>query len=214
MSAEHRRRGLRSSYIGSEVFLSLVDAAQAPFSGDLRQLSIHTLCTNRDLVLHMPVGISQERFHARCRGAGGADSRGGGPEPAVRAAWPMATSSWRAISHLSLNYLSLVNSTEQEGAAALRDLLELYAASSDSSARKQIESIRSVRVSPVVRRLPSTRREVSVRARGNAVEARLRSWSRDHRGGRRVGVRRWKLVLDRVCARPVLQALRVDQLVH
>ena len=61
--------------------------------------------------------------------------------------------SWRAISHLSLNYLSLVQSTPEEGAAALRDLLELYAASADVSARRQIEGIRSVRVGRVVRRL-------------------------------------------------------------
>src|SRR5262249_49137767 len=53
-----RRRGVRTSYIGTEVFLSLVDSSQAPFSGDLRQLSIETLCTNRDLVLQMPVGIA------------------------------------------------------------------------------------------------------------------------------------------------------------
>src|SRR5262249_35782001 len=53
-----RRRGVRSSYIGTEVFLSLVDARQAPYSGDLRQLAIETLCTNRDLVLQMPVGIT------------------------------------------------------------------------------------------------------------------------------------------------------------
>ena len=161
VSAEHRRRGLRSSYIGSEVFLSLVDAAQAPFSGDLRQLSIHTLCTNRDLVLHMPVGISKSDFTLDVAAPVVQIRVVAGPS---RPFAPLADGdvSWRAISHLSLNYLSLVNSTEQEGAAALRDLLELYAASRDSSARKQIESIRSVRVSPVVRRLPSTRREVSV----------------------------------------------------
>ena len=61
---------------------------------------------------------------------------------------------WRAISHLSLNYFSLLNVSEQEGAKALRDLLELYAASTDASARRQIEGVRSVQVTPVVRRLP------------------------------------------------------------
>ena len=61
---------------------------------------------------------------------------------------------WRAISHLSLNYLSLVNSTAQEGAAALRDLLELYAPGADASARKQIDGVRTMTVKPVVRRLP------------------------------------------------------------
>src|SRR4029078_8480798 len=35
-----KRRGSRSSYIGTEVFLALVDAGEAPYSGDLRQLSI------------------------------------------------------------------------------------------------------------------------------------------------------------------------------
>jgi type VI secretion system protein ImpG len=34
---------------------------------------------------------------------------------------------WRAVSHLSLNYLSLVDANAHEGAAALRELLELYA---------------------------------------------------------------------------------------
>jgi type VI secretion system protein ImpG len=60
---------------------------------------------------------------------------------------------WRVISHLSLNYLSLTQSTPEGGASALRDLLELYAGSADVSARRQIEGIRSVRVGRVVRRL-------------------------------------------------------------
>jgi len=171
VSTEQRRRGLRSSYIGSEVFLSLVDPGQAPFSGDLRQLSIQTLCTNRDLVLHMPVGIARSDFTLDVAAPVVQIRVVAGPS---RPFAPLADGdvSWRAISHLSLNYFSLVNSTEQEGAAALRDLLELYAASSDSSARKQIESIRSVRVSPVVRRLPSTRRE-TVAAGTKATRSKL-----------------------------------------
>ena len=35
---------------------------------------------------------------------------------------------WRFISHLALNYLSLLDANEREGAAALREMLELYAA--------------------------------------------------------------------------------------
>jgi type VI secretion system protein ImpG len=80
---------------------------------------------------------------------------------------------WRAISHLSVNYLSLVNSTPQEGAAALRDLLDLYAAGADASARKQIEGIRSVQVAPVVRRLPpssTSQAKTSTLAFGRGLE--------------------------------------------
>jgi type VI secretion system protein ImpG len=83
---------------------------------------------------------------------------------------------WRAVSHLSVNYLSLVNSTPQEGAAALRDLLDLYAAGADASARKQIEGIRSVQVAPVVRRLPpssTSQAKTSTLAFGRGLEIAL-----------------------------------------
>jgi type VI secretion system protein ImpG len=147
-----KRRGSRSSYIGTEVFLALVDAAEAPFSGDLRQLSIQALCTNRDLVLQMPVGIGTTDLTLDVAAPVATIRVLSGP---TRPYAPLADGavSWRAISHLSLNYLSLTQSSPEGGAAALRDLLELYAASADVSARRQIEGIRSVRVGRVVRRL-------------------------------------------------------------
>jgi type VI secretion system protein ImpG len=152
VSASAKRRGSRSSYIGTEVFLALVDSAQAPFSGDLRQLSIQALCTNRDLVLQMPIGIGTSDLSLDVAAPLAGIRVISGPS---RPYAPLADGavSWRAISHLSLNYLSLAQSTPDEGAAALRDLLELYAASTDVSARRQIEGIRSVRVGRVVRRL-------------------------------------------------------------
>jgi len=152
VSATAKRRGSRSSYIGTEVFLSLVDSAQAPFSGDLRQLSIQALCTNRDLVLQMPIGVGTSDLALDVAAPVTGIRVLSGPS---RPYSPLADGAvaWRAISHLSLNYLSLVQATEEQGAAALRDLLELYAANADVSARRQIEGIRSVRVGRVVRRL-------------------------------------------------------------
>jgi type VI secretion system protein ImpG len=137
------------------VFLSLVDAAQAPYSGDLRQLSVQVLCTNRDLVLQMPMGIGKTDFSLDLAAPVGAIRVISGPS---RPYAPLADGavSWRAISHLSLNYLSLINSTPQEGAASLRSLLELYMANNDASSRRQIEGVRSVQVTPVVRRLPTS----------------------------------------------------------
>src|SRR5262245_24909317 len=152
ISQAAKRRGPRSSYIGTEVFLSLVDPAQAPFSGDLRQLSIETLCTNRDLALQMAKGTASSDMSLDVAAPVKSTRVIGGPS---RPYAPLADGavSWRAISHLSLNYLSLVQTSPQEGAGALRDLLELYAASADHSARRQIEGIRSVQVARVVRKL-------------------------------------------------------------
>jgi type VI secretion system protein ImpG len=148
-----QRRRVRSGYVGSEVFLSLVDSKQAPYSADLRQLSIRALCTNRDLALQMPLGLGQTDFSLNIAAPVTGVRVISGPS---RPFSPVADGAiaWRAISHLSLNYLSLVGATAQQGAKALRDLLELYATTTDISARRQIEGVLSVNTSRVVRRLP------------------------------------------------------------
>jgi type VI secretion system protein ImpG len=56
LSSKRQRQGPRSSYIGSETFLSLVDPHEAPYAGDLREVGVTALCTNRDLPLLMTVG--------------------------------------------------------------------------------------------------------------------------------------------------------------
>ncbi|MEG7168471.1 type VI secretion system baseplate subunit TssF, partial [Pseudomonas aeruginosa] len=40
LSSKQRRKGPRSTYVGSETFVALVDANQAPYRHDLRQLGI------------------------------------------------------------------------------------------------------------------------------------------------------------------------------
>ena len=170
ISAEQRRKGARSSYIGTEVFLSLVDADQAPFSADLRQLSVQTLCTNRDLVLQMPIGVGRTDFSLDVAAPILRVRVVAGPS---RPYAPLADGSvaWRAINHLALNYFSLTDLADPEaggsqpavaragrgGAEALRDLLELYTSSTDATARRQVEGIQSVTARPVVRRLPRDR---------------------------------------------------------
>ena len=64
LSSTQRRRGGRgrSSYLGSEVYISLVDAQETPYSSNLKQLGLDLLCTNRDLPLHMPVGVGKTDF--------------------------------------------------------------------------------------------------------------------------------------------------------
>jgi type VI secretion system protein ImpG len=155
VSESQQRRGTRSSYVGTEVFLALVDAEHAPFSGDLRQLSIQTLCTNRDVVLQMPVGLARTDFTLDTAAPVMSIRAVSGPSRPFAPLTDGAVA-WRAISHLSANYLSLVNASAQEGAAALRDVLELYAPVADVSGRKQIDGVNSVRVVPVVRRLPAS----------------------------------------------------------
>lgn len=154
ISSKVRRFGPRSSYIGSEVFVSLVDAARAPYSSNLRQLGVSTLCTNRDLPLHMSLGQGQTDFTLEA-GAPVTTVRCLSGPTKPRASPAEREISWRLISHLTLNYLSLADNDVQQGAAALRELLKLYSTPGDSALRKQIEDgVRSISARPVTRRLP------------------------------------------------------------
>lgn len=57
------------------------------------------------------------------------------------------------ISHLSLNYLSIAESGQGDGAEALRELIGLYAPLGDRVTEKQLEGITSVSSRPIVRRM-------------------------------------------------------------
>jgi type VI secretion system protein ImpG len=153
LSSKERSAGSRSRYVGSEVFLSLVDADRAPYRSDLRQLATRVLCTNRDLPLQMPVGKGRTDFTLES-GAPVESVRCMAGPTSPRPSWVEGDTTWRLISQLSLNYLSLVDGQEDGNAAALRELLLLYADESDRAMHKQIEGVRSVSSKPVMRRLP------------------------------------------------------------
>jgi type VI secretion system protein ImpG len=61
---------------------------------------------------------------------------------------------WKLINQLSLNHLSLTDTDAEKGAAALREMLRLYASTGDAGAQRQIDGVRSVKLQAVVRRLP------------------------------------------------------------
>lgn len=153
LSEQQKQTGIRTTYMGTELYISLVDPDEAPYAADLRQLAVNALCTNRDLPLQMPLHVGKTDF----------DLDGAAPVQAIRCvkgpskpASPLGDGplAWRFISHLSLNYLSLLDAEARRGADTLRQMLELYASGADVGTKKQIEGLRSVRTRPSVRRLP------------------------------------------------------------
>jgi type VI secretion system protein ImpG len=140
--------------VGSECFLSIVDSAQRYSTGEIRQLDVQTWCTNRDLPVLLALGQGPTDFLIE----------GGAPVEAVRCisgpTYPRQSpafgdTAWKLISHLSLNYLSLVERSAEDGAQMLRDLLALYADPGDAAVSRQIEGVRSVSYRPVVKRIPT-----------------------------------------------------------
>jgi type VI secretion system protein ImpG len=157
LSERQRRDGPRTSYMGSEVSLSLVDSREAPYSETLRQLAVDVLVTNRDLPLLMPVGSDRDFSLAISAPVDGIRCLRGPSRP--RAAILDGEIPWRLTSHLSLNYLTVADLDEDQGATALREFLELYADlvdadMPDSISRRQTQGVRRVSVTPRTRRLP------------------------------------------------------------
>lgn len=153
LSARQQLVGARSTYIGSEVFLTLTLPGQAGLGTDVRQLGVSTLCTNRDLPLHMPVGQGPTDFTLQA-GAPTESIRCVAGPSVPRASIAQGDMAWRLLSHLSLNYLTLIDTDQQKGAAALRELLSLYAAPGDGNARKQIAGMSAIRSAPAIRPTP------------------------------------------------------------
>jgi type VI secretion system protein ImpG len=152
LSQAQKREGPRTSYVGSEVFISIVDPDDAPYRADLQQLGVRALVSNRDLPLLMPTGTADDLTVEEDAPVSGVRILKGPSRPL--GTQREANLAWRFINQLSMNHLSLIDTDEQQGASALRELLRLYAHEGDAALQRQVEGVRSVRATPVVRRLP------------------------------------------------------------
>ena len=166
-SEKQRLKGVRTSYLGSELFLKLVDRENAPYAADLEQLAVEALVTNRDLPLLLSSG-DRDLFHLP----------DGGPVKEIRLpvsptrprpSLAQGDTAWRLISHLSLNYLSIAETDKGGGPAALRELIGLYAPLGDRALEQQLEGIVGVTSRSIVRRMSDE--VISTAVRG--IEVRL-----------------------------------------
>ncbi|MBE1283384.1 MAG: type VI secretion system baseplate subunit TssF [Rhodobacteraceae bacterium] len=150
-SEKERLRGVRTSYLGSELYVSLVDSAQAPYGDQLDQLAVQALVTNRDLPLLLPTG-GRDVFKLP---SGGPVAHVHTPVAPTRPRPTLASgdTAWRLVSHLSLNYLSIVEEDAEQGAAVLRELIGIYAPLGSKIVEKQLEGLTSVSTRPIVRRM-------------------------------------------------------------
>lgn len=152
-STQVRRDGPRSGYVGSEVFLSLVDQQDAPVPHGLRQLGVQTRCTNRDLPVFLAAGGAASTFTlAAGLEVGGVRAIAGPSRP--YSALHEGGVAWRLLNLLSLNHLSLLDPGSGEGATALRDLLSRLPMGGEPTQRRLIESIQALDAAAVIRRHP------------------------------------------------------------
>ena len=151
LSGKEERQGRKSSYLGSQLFLSLVDGQQGHLETSLRQLAVRALCTNRHLPLSMSRSeASDSDFEVEHDLVEKICFNGSPTVP--RNAQDEGTLLWRMINHLHSNYHSIINDDVSQSGQGLRDILSLFAESIDTDLLKQVEALVEVNTQPITRR--------------------------------------------------------------
>ena len=167
LSTKAQRLQRRGDYIGTETYISLSAPGNPDRIGEIRELAIKALVTNRELAGELTFRGTQH-FAVP-----------GGPVRAVsvlrspskpRPPLGLTDGAWRIIAHLTPNYATLAPEIGDDP-SMLRDHLALYGRQDDAAMRRQIDGILGVSSRPVVRRVPG-RGQMAV-ARGSKIKLRL-----------------------------------------
>ncbi|MEQ6250639.1 type VI secretion system baseplate subunit TssF [Sulfitobacter sp. HNIBRBA3233] len=155
---EVRRGQTRSSYIGDDFYIAIGRPGHGRAAKMIRRLDVRALCTNRDLpilddqpklTLDSGDPVQAVRLLSPMRR----------PRASLRASLPSGASderkiddlTWRWISQLSLNHISLAEG--EAGAEPLRALIKLYADRGDPALGRHGTSITGLRSRPLLERL-------------------------------------------------------------
>jgi len=121
---------------GTDLFLSFADLGFRPANPGGEVITVQLTCTNRDLPGRLNFNAPDGVFETETAAPVSAINCLVKPTPTRRPSLGGALH-WRLISHLSLNYLSLVDGGEM----ALREILKLYDFDNSPATRQQINGI-------------------------------------------------------------------------
>jgi len=143
-----RRTSEKKDDRGTDVYLSFVDLGFKPTDPDAEILTANLTCSNRDLPSRLPFGDPNGDFNLEIAAPVRSIRCLSKPTPSRRPSLGGGLQ-WRLISHLSLNYMSIV----QGGEEALREILRLYDFEDSPSTKQQINGIIAIQAKHVTRRI-------------------------------------------------------------
>ncbi len=146
-----RRASERLDDDGTEMYLTMVDMNFNPRVPAEEVITVKTTCTNRDLPARLPFGGKDNDFEVEGTALVSRVKCLTKPSETLRPPQRRAAQ-WRLISHLTLNYLSLLEN-KNGVPEALQEILQLYNYNDSSATRKQILGISGIQSRKVVRQI-------------------------------------------------------------
>ncbi len=143
-----RQASTNSEIGGTDVFLAFTGPDYIPLDPGVEILTVHITCTNRDLPARLSFGDPAGDFDLEVEAPVARINSLIKPTP-TRRPFLGGELQWRLISHLSLNYMSLV----QDGESALKEILKLYDFDNSPTTRQQIDGIASLSSQHVTKRI-------------------------------------------------------------
>lgn len=153
---ERRFGTARYRYRGTETFISVYEPPEAE---EAQRLQVKTLCSNRHLPEYLPIAQGTDDFYM-CEDQTVTLTCVAGPTPPresmleLEDAAPHRTQQgdnyWRLLSFLSLSYYGLEN-RDGQGAAALRELVSLFADLGDTMTEAQLQGLTEIETRPITR---------------------------------------------------------------
>lgn len=141
--------GGRTSYLGSEVYLSMMSEGQSVFSFKIDHLAVEAWCTNRDLPLIMARSVESDFLIDVALPIRGAHiiSEVTKPIDAVNEEHTL----WSLLNQLNLSYVSLADYSEKDSTLLLKELLLAFPHENNELYKSEVNSIKRLTVEPITK---------------------------------------------------------------
>ena len=141
--------GGRTSYLGSEVYLSMMSEGQSVFSFNIDHLAVETWCTNRDLPLILARSIESDFLVDAALPIRAAHiiSEVTKPVEAVSEDHTL----WSLLNQLNLSYISLADYSDKDSTLLLKELLLAFPHGNNELYKSEVNSIKQLIVEPMTK---------------------------------------------------------------
>lgn len=139
----------RTSYLGSEVYLSMMSEGQSVLSFNIDHLSVTAWCTNRDLPLILTRSIESDFLVDSALPIRAVHIISDVTKPVEAVSEDQTL--WSLLNQLNLSYISLVEQSDKDSTLLLKELLLAFPHENNELYKSEVNSIKQLKVEPVTR---------------------------------------------------------------